>query len=197
MHSLTVYLQEHFIQRRLGIINPLLDEFYLDHASNLSYRKFECRLTWIFLTIDYLWCCVVDPSIHVSLDLYALIALTASSSTLNELINVVRADNDRRQQEADASGVLRPRNLDVSIPSFNHRGHVFTAGSLHCPVSPTQNLNSSHYTPNIISLGVPPSLSVIPIPQYTTANNMLWPGTDVFASRAILAALAYPHSVVI
>jgi len=155
------------------------------------------RLTWIFLTIDYLWRCAVDPSIHVSLDLYALIAITPSYSTLNELINVVRADNDRRRQVADTSGDLLPRNLDVSIPLFDHRGNVFTAGSLHCPVSPTQNLNSSHCTPNTTSLGVPPSLSVIPIPQYTTANNMSWPRTDVFASRAILAALAYPHSVMI
>ncbi len=155
------------------------------------------RLTWIFLTIDYLWRCAVDPSIHVSLDLYALIAITPSSPTLNELISAVRADNDRRQHEVDASGILRPRNLDVSVTLFDHRGNVFTAGSLHWHVLPTPNLNLSHCTPNITSLGVPPSLSVIPIPLYTTANNMSWPRTDVFASRAILAALAYPHSVMI
>ncbi|SRR6266404_802940 len=89
------------------------------------------RLTWIFLTIDYLWRCVVDPSIHVSLDLYALIAITPSLSILNELINVVRAENDRRQQEADASGVLRPRILDVSVPFIRSMSECIHRGAVH------------------------------------------------------------------
>ncbi len=57
----------------------------------------------------------------MSLDLYALIAITPSFSTVNELIKVVKADNDRRQQEADISGVPLPRNLDVSVPLFDCR----------------------------------------------------------------------------
>jgi len=120
------------------------------------------RLTWIFLTIDYLWRCAVDPSIHVSLDLYALIAITPSSSNLDELIKVVKAENNRRQQEADTSGDLLPRNLDVSVPLFECRGTVFTATSSRCHVLPTRNSNLLHSIPNIFSLGLPSSPSMIP-----------------------------------
>ena len=117
------------------------------------------RLTRTVLIIDYFWCRVVGPSVHASLDLYALIAVTPSSSTLDELINVVKADNDRRQQDADTSGDLLPRKLDVSVPLFECRGTVFTATSSRCHVLPTRNSNMLHSIPNIFLPSSPSTIS--------------------------------------
>jgi hypothetical protein len=49
----------------------------------------------------------------MSLDLYAFIAVTASSSTLDALIEMVKSENDRQQREMDALGVIQSRSLDV------------------------------------------------------------------------------------
>jgi hypothetical protein len=53
---------------------------------------------------------------------YAFIAVTASSSTLDELLEVVKAENDSRQQTADETGNLDERSLDVSCLCLYHRG---------------------------------------------------------------------------
>ncbi len=129
------------------------------------------RLTRTVLIIDYFWCRVVGPSVHASLDLYALIAVTPSSSTLDELINVVKADNDRRQQDADTSGDLLPRKLDVSVPLFECRG---TFHPEHLP-------------------------SFLTIYNLESCGHKIYVGLRgvAFASRAILVVLAYPHSVMI
>ncbi len=56
----------------------------------------------------------VEAFVHTSLDLYAFIAITASSSTLHDLIEVVKVDNNRRQQDMDETGHVVPRMLNVN-----------------------------------------------------------------------------------
>ena len=56
--------------------------------------------------------------VHRSLDIYAFIALTASAPTLDGLVNMVQADNDRRQQELDAVGAPH-RALNVNTRLFD------------------------------------------------------------------------------
>lgn len=55
----------------------------------------------------------VEVSIHTLLDLYAFIALAPSSSTVDGLIQMVKSDNDLRQQEMDEAGHARDRLLNV------------------------------------------------------------------------------------
>lgn len=43
--------------------------------------------------------------VHTPLDLYAFIALASSSSTVNGLIEMMRSDSDRWQQEVDRRGL--------------------------------------------------------------------------------------------
>ena len=57
----------------------------------------------------------VESFVHTSLDLYAFIALVPSSSVVNELIEMVKSDNDRRQREMDQRGHARRRSLNVRI----------------------------------------------------------------------------------
>jgi hypothetical protein len=57
----------------------------------------------------------VEPFVHTSLDLFAFIAITGSSSTLHDLINMVKVDNNRRQQEMDETGYDVPRELNVNV----------------------------------------------------------------------------------
>ena len=57
----------------------------------------------------------VESFVHTSLDLYAFIALVPSSSIVNELIEMVKSDNDRRQQEMDQKGHAKRRSLNVRI----------------------------------------------------------------------------------
>lgn len=53
-------------------------------------------------------------SVHASLDLYAFVALTASLPTLTQLIDMVRTDNNCRQEQVNTSGATRGRTLNVS-----------------------------------------------------------------------------------
>jgi hypothetical protein len=57
----------------------------------------------------------VEAFIHTSLDFYAFIAITASSSTLCDLIKMVKDDNNRRQQKVNQSGYVFPRILNVKF----------------------------------------------------------------------------------
>ena len=59
--------------------------------------------------------CTVEAFVHTSLDLYAFIAVTASLSTLDDLLEMVKSDNDRRQRILDEKGVAPSRSLDVMI----------------------------------------------------------------------------------
>ncbi len=49
-----------------------------------------------------------------------MVALTGSSSTLNELIRVVSLDNARRQDQMDTEGFDRGRKIDVSV-NLSHK----------------------------------------------------------------------------
>ena len=59
--------------------------------------------------------CIVEPYLHISLDLYAFFAITPSLTTADSLIAMVREDNQRRQDLLDEEGFFSPRNLNVSI----------------------------------------------------------------------------------
>ena len=53
------------------------------------------------------------------MDTYALIAFTCASETLDDLINLIKTENDGRQRTADATGLIQRRHFDVSnIPVF-------------------------------------------------------------------------------
>lgn len=58
----------------------------------------------------------VEPNIHASMNLYAFIAIVPSSSTLDELIQMVKSDNDKRQRGMDCCGVMAYRSLNVNVP---------------------------------------------------------------------------------
>jgi hypothetical protein len=58
------------------------------------------------LAIYHLIFDTVEASVHLSLEVYAFIALTASSSTLHGLIEMVKADNNQRQEDMDETGGL-------------------------------------------------------------------------------------------
>ncbi|KAM6495239.1 hypothetical protein JOM56_009862 [Amanita muscaria] len=62
----------------------------------------------------------LEPSVYASLDLYAFIALTPSLQTLNRLIDIVKCDNDRRQEQMDRGGYPSWRSLDFSDASFTN-----------------------------------------------------------------------------
>ena len=55
-----------------------------------------------------------EPSLHLALELYAHVAVTAASSTLEEIISCLEADNRMRQQALDSRGELLKRRLFVS-----------------------------------------------------------------------------------
>ena len=77
-------------------ITPL-EEFTLDQPCNLVF---------------------LESFVHTALDLYAFIAMTASLSTLDNLIQMVKSDNDRRQLAMDEGEVTIRRTLDFDNPSF-------------------------------------------------------------------------------
>jgi hypothetical protein len=55
------------------------------------------------------------------MDLFWMIAIAPSSSTLDELTQVVKSNNDHRQRELDSTGISAPRSLDVRVPC--HAGY--------------------------------------------------------------------------
>ncbi|KAK2464686.1 hypothetical protein APHAL10511_003262 [Amanita phalloides] len=85
---------EEVISRQLRIVPS--ENFTLNDPCNLAY---------------------LEAFVHTSLDLYAFIAVTASSSTLEDLLQMVKLDNDRRQQVLDETGIEPLRMLDFSLPS--------------------------------------------------------------------------------
>jgi hypothetical protein len=66
--------------------------------------------------------CTVEGFVHTALDQYAFIAITASFSTLNDLIEMVQSDNDRRQLAMNDTGIDIRRSLDVSAHLLNVGG---------------------------------------------------------------------------
>ena len=61
----------------------------------------------------------MESFLHTALDLYAFIAVTASLSTLNDLIEMVQSDNDHRQLTMDEDGADLYRSLNVSSHLLN------------------------------------------------------------------------------
>lgn len=57
---------------------------------------------------------------HTSLDLYGFIAVAPSASTLASLTEMVKSDNDARQQQIDEDGSVDLRSLNVSSGQFSH-----------------------------------------------------------------------------
>lgn len=89
---------------------------------------------------------LLEPFVHTSLDLYAFIALSPSSSTVNGLIKMVKSDNDRRQQEMDRRGGAKYRSLNFLSSSFTnpeyellalHPEHFLPRGSVLPIYEPT------------------------------------------------------------
>ncbi|KAF5373473.1 hypothetical protein D9615_009468 [Tricholomella constricta] len=87
-------LIEEVISRDLRIVPD--ENFTLDDPCNLAY---------------------LEAFVHTSLDLYAFIAVTASLPTLDDLLQMVKSDNDRRQRMLDETGIAPTRLLDFSLPS--------------------------------------------------------------------------------
>lgn len=118
-------------------IVPYTDGFTLHDDCNLAYCKFEICVTVTYTCLILL----VEPSIYTALDHYAFIAVTASSSTLDELLKVVQVENDARQQTANETGRILERRLDVCCFCFYYRGFIHFLSSSHCHVLPIQNLS--------------------------------------------------------
>jgi hypothetical protein len=57
----------------------------------------------------------VEAFVHTSLDFYAFIAITASFSTLCDLIKMVKDDNNQRQQQMDEFGYDALRIINVNV----------------------------------------------------------------------------------
>ncbi|OBZ66131.1 hypothetical protein A0H81_13738 [Grifola frondosa] len=114
-------VEEVLIDLDIGFPSP----YWLDMDCNLNY---------------------LEAFIHTSLDLYALIAITASASTLEDLITMVKRDNDARQAEIDQTGAARPRFINLDSPSFTnpelelvalHPEHFLPRGSILTIYDPT------------------------------------------------------------
>ena len=75
---------------------------------SLGYLRVLCVITRPIF-------CTVEGFVHAALDQYAFIAITASLSTLNALIEMVQSDNDRRQLAMNDTGIDIRRSLDVSV----------------------------------------------------------------------------------
>ena len=99
--------QEELIEKHLHI-TPY-PNFSVDAPCNLAFRKSEGFTTRTHLILKQ-----VEAFVHISLDLYAFIAITASAPTLDGLIDMVQADNDRRQEELDEVGEAPERALNVN-----------------------------------------------------------------------------------
>ncbi|KAI0298917.1 hypothetical protein BC826DRAFT_88993 [Russula brevipes] len=78
----------------------------------------------------------LESHIHTSLDLYAFIAITPSSSTLDKLIQMVTSDNDARQHAIDGKGVMIRRSLSFTAPCFVNSQYELVA------------LHPEHFLPN-------------------------------------------------
>jgi len=130
----------------------------------------------------------------MSLELYAFIAVTASSSTLDDLLEMVKSDNDGRQRMLDETGLAPTRSLDVMSALLVNvaRTLTFFMTSSRYQVWPIRSMNSSGYILNISSLEALSSQSIIP--ETDPTRTMLQQGTDLFASHTILIALAYHPS---
>ncbi|KAF8521398.1 hypothetical protein BU17DRAFT_87952 [Hysterangium stoloniferum] len=56
----------------------------------------------------------LERNVHAALDKYAFIAVTGSLQTINQLFDMVNAENNLRQGQLDTTGVMRSRKLNFS-----------------------------------------------------------------------------------
>ena len=82
----------------------------------------------------------VDCVVHKALELYAFIAITGSRSTLESLIQMIKADNNFRQDIMDSQGKHLARRVDVCEPL------VFTCILLTSLFSMEQRASPNPYT---------------------------------------------------
>ncbi|KAF8645810.1 hypothetical protein AX16_007565 [Volvariella volvacea WC 439] len=115
--------------RQLGIVGYTFD---LDHPSNL---------------------CHLDPFIHRSLDMYAFVAVTASLETLDVLINLIKNENNARENIFRTSGIFPQRHFDFNADCFSnptyelvvlHPEHFLPAGR-QLTIYSTQTLSHKSY----------------------------------------------------
>ncbi|KAF9512295.1 hypothetical protein BS47DRAFT_1372848 [Hydnum rufescens UP504] len=120
-------------------------------------------IEWELCIIPYEGFSISDPCnlvyfeafVHISLNLYAFIAITASSSTLDNLIMMVKSNNNCRQQEMDERGVASHRLLNFAALEFTnpeyelvalHPEHFLPNGSLLTVYDPA-TATPKHYVP--------------------------------------------------
>ncbi|RDB27894.1 hypothetical protein Hypma_002215 [Hypsizygus marmoreus] len=82
------------------LIEELIDELGICHLAEFKIDK-PCNLSFL------------ESYIHTSLNDFAFIAVTASSSTLEGLISLLQDDNNMRQQKIDDYGDVYSRSPDV------------------------------------------------------------------------------------
>lgn len=138
----------------------------------------------------------MEGFVHASLDLYAFIAITASSATLEELREMVQKDNDTRQRELDTEGELLPRALDVSCPVYarlcpSMPRDIFSSSSGYLVLS-TPNMSLLHFTLNTSSRAVAYSQSMV---LEEAARTTYQQRTGVSASHRIPTAQPSPNSI--
>ncbi|KDR79767.1 hypothetical protein GALMADRAFT_1163286 [Galerina marginata CBS 339.88] len=74
-----------------------------------------------------------SPSIQSAMDDFGFIAVTASSSTLDQLIPMIKSENIRRQAEVNKYGSAELRKIDYSHPVVNKV--TFTISLVHTKVT--------------------------------------------------------------
>ncbi|KAF8521401.1 hypothetical protein BU17DRAFT_87955 [Hysterangium stoloniferum] len=81
----------------------------------------------------------LDRNVHTALDKYAFIAVTGSLQTINQLFDMVNANNCYRQEQFDTTGKMPRRDLDFMHKAFSnpqyelvalHPEHYLISGSV-------------------------------------------------------------------
>lgn len=94
----SLFLQQDFVDEVLCIT---VAEFTLDTPCYLVFRKFGSLYQY---PLTYVQTSIVECFVHTALELFACVAITPSLSTLNDLIEMVQSNNDRRQPKMDEKG---------------------------------------------------------------------------------------------
>ncbi|KAF8899777.1 hypothetical protein CPB84DRAFT_1680960 [Gymnopilus junonius] len=102
-------------------------------------------------------CAYLESFVHTSLDLYAFIALAPSFSTVEQLINMVKSDNDRRVRERNpVMNIFPSRHLNFEDPSFKnpeyelvalHPEHFLPCGAI-LPIFDPMTGTHKYYVPS-------------------------------------------------
>lgn len=85
------------VERLIDELRIMTDKFEFCHPGNVIY---------------------LEEFVHTSLNIYAFIAVTASTSTLDGFLKIVQSENQRQQQLMDETGSHYRRELDFNDESF-------------------------------------------------------------------------------